>query len=167
MKNGQLKLAYNPQISTENQFITHVSIHQKTNDTTTLESHLEGFEKAYGNQSEEIVADAGYGSEENYEMLEEKGITAYVKYNYFHAEKKRKMKNNPFLVQNLLYNREKDFYVCPMGQRMEKSGVGKESLLKDMNQKSLIMRLKDVRAAPCAECATKQRAGERSKSIIG
>ena len=51
MKNGQLKPAYNPQISTENQFITHVSIHQKPGDTTTLESHLEGFEKAYKKQS--------------------------------------------------------------------------------------------------------------------
>src|SRR5690606_19167647 len=38
---------------------------------------------------------------------------------------KRKMKNDPFLVQNLFYNREHDFYVCPMGQRMEKIGEGK------------------------------------------
>ena len=125
MKNGQLKPAYNPQISTENQFITHVSIHQKPNDTTTLESHLDGFEKAYRKQSEEVVADAGYGSEENYEMLENKHITAYVKYNYFHAEQKKKMKNNPFLVQNLFYNKEQDFYVCTMGQRMENIGTGK------------------------------------------
>lgn len=125
MKNGQLKPAYNPQISTENQFTTHVSIHQKTNDTNTLESHLEGFEKAYGKQSKEVVADAGYGSEENYEMLENKNITAYVKYNYFHAEQKKKRKNDPFLVQNLFYNQEQDFYVCPMGQRMENAGSGK------------------------------------------
>jgi len=125
MKNGQLKAAYNPQISTENQFITHVSIHQKPNDTTTLKPHLDGFEKAYGKQSREVVADAGYGSEENYEMLEDKGITAYVKYNYFHAEQKKKMKNNPFLVQNLFYNKEQDFYVCTMGQRMENAGTGK------------------------------------------
>jgi hypothetical protein len=120
MKNGQLKPAYNPQISTENQFITHVSIHQTPNDTTTLESHLYGFGQAYGKQSKEVVADAGYGSEENYEILENKNITAYVKYNYFHKEQKRSMKNNPFLVQNLFYNKEQDFYVCPMGQRMEK-----------------------------------------------
>ena len=125
MKNGQLKPAYNPQISTENQFITHVSIHQTTNDTTTLSSHLEGFEKAYQKQSKEIVADAGYGSEENYEMLEEKQADAYVKYNYFHQEQKRKIKNNPFLVQNLFYNKEHDFFVCPMGQIMQKTGVGK------------------------------------------
>ena len=120
MKNGQLKPAYNPQISTENQFITHVSIHQTPNDTTTLESHLDGFEQVYQKQSKEVVADAGYGSEENYEMLENKNITAYVKYNYFHKEQKRKMINDPFLAQNLFYNKEQDFYVCPMGQRMEK-----------------------------------------------
>ena len=124
MQNGQLKPAYNTQISTENQFITHVSIHQTPGDTTTLESHLNGFEKTYEKQSKEVVADAGYGSEENYEMLEGKDITAYVKYNYFHKEQKRTVKNNPFLVQNLFYNQEQDFYVCPMGQRMENVGKG-------------------------------------------
>ena len=34
------------------------------------------------------------------------------------------MKNNPFLVQNLFYNSELDFYICPMGQRMENIGKG-------------------------------------------
>ncbi len=66
MQNGQLKPAYNTQISTENQFITHVSIHQTPGDTTTLTSHLDSFEEAYKKQSVEVVADAGYGSEENY-----------------------------------------------------------------------------------------------------
>ncbi len=46
--------------------------------------------KRYQKQSKTVVADAGYGSEENYEMLENKEITAYVKYNYFHKEQKKK-----------------------------------------------------------------------------
>lgn len=125
MQNGQLKPAYNTQISTENQFITHVSVHQTPADTTTLKSHLEGFEQAYEKQSSEVVADAGYGSEENYEMLENKKVEAYVKYNYFHKEQKKKMKNDPFLSSNLFYNEEQDFYVCPMGQKMEKTGQSK------------------------------------------
>ena len=125
MQNGQLKPAYNAQISTENQFITHASVHQTPGDTTTLESHLDGFENMYEKQSKEVVADAGYGSEQNYEMLENKQIESYVKYNYFHKEQKRKIKNNPFLVQNMYYNKEQDFFVCPMGQRMEKVGVSK------------------------------------------
>lgn len=122
MKNGQLKPAYNPQISTENQYITHFSIHQKTNDTTTLPTHLEGFKQKYDKQSKQVVADAGYGSEENYELLEKQKIEAFVKFNYFHKEQKRAFKQDPFGIQNLFYNSEKDFYVCTMGQRMEKIG---------------------------------------------
>ncbi len=124
MQNGQLKAAYNTQISTEEQFITHYSIHQSAGDTTTLKDHLEGFEENYHSRSEAVVADAGYGSEENYEMLESKGIDGYVKYNYFHKEQKRAQKNNPFLLQNLYYNKEEDFYVCPMGQKMAFAGKG-------------------------------------------
>jgi len=73
------------------------------------------------------VADAGYGSEENYGMMEEKGGDTYVKYNYFHKEQKRTQKNNPFLVQNLYYHEGQDFYVCPMGQRLEHIGQGKRT----------------------------------------
>ena len=118
MKNGQLKPAYNTQISTEEQFITHYSIHQTTADTTTLPEHLEGFESRYAKQSESIVADAGYGSEQNYELLEGQDITAFIKYNYFHMEQKRKHKQDPFSVQNLYYNDQEDFYVCPAGQKL-------------------------------------------------
>jgi|LauGreDrversion4_2_1035121.scaffolds.fasta_scaffold121504_2 transposase len=125
MKNGQLKPGYNTQISTEEQFITHYSIHQTTADTTTLESHLQSFEDTYKQQSSEVVADAGYGSEQNYELMEAKGIDAYVKYNYFHLEQKRKVKNNPFSVANLFYNDKEDFFVCPSGQRLLNTGTGK------------------------------------------
>lgn len=109
MQNGQLKPAYNTQISTEEQFITHYSIHQKPNDTTTLEEHLKGFKAHNKVQSKIVVADAGYGSEENYELLKTQEITAYVKYSYFHKEQKRTMKSDPFLPQNMFYNKEKDF----------------------------------------------------------
>ncbi|WP_394363789.1 transposase [Flavobacterium covae] len=71
-------------------------MHQTTNDTNTLESHLNSFDENYNRQSKEVVADAGYGSEENYEMLKNKQIEPFVKYNYFHAKQKKKLKENPF-----------------------------------------------------------------------
>lgn len=125
MNNGQLKPAYNTQISTEQQYITHYTIHQTPGDTTTLTTHLESFKNQYNKQSKEVVADAGYGSEENYENMEKEQIEAYVKYNYFHKEQKRAFKNNFFLSENLYYNSEEDYYVCPMGQHMTKIGEGK------------------------------------------
>ncbi len=74
MLNGQLKPGYNAQISSENQIIVHYTIHQNPTDTKTLKPHLEDFEQLYGEKAleglEEITADAGYGSEENYDYLE-------------------------------------------------------------------------------------------------
>ena len=119
MLNGQLKPGYNVQISTENQFITNFGIYQRPTDTLTMISYLESFKTRYGMQSEEIVADSGYGSEENYEYMFSNGMTPYVKYNMFHVEQRRSYRNNPFRVSNLFYNPHDDFYVCPMGQKME------------------------------------------------
>ena len=124
MRNGQLKPAYNVQISTENQIVIHYTLHQKTNDLHTLKPHLDSYENLYGELPEVVTADAGYGSEENYDYLEGKGIHTYVKYNTFDKEqgltKRKKDKNQGFRRDDLFYNEEQDFYVCPMGQRMEK-----------------------------------------------
>lgn len=119
MLNGQLKPGYNVQISTENQFITNFGIYQRPTDTLTMIGYLESFKTRYGMQSEEIVADSGYGSEENYEYMFSNGMTPYVKYNMFHVEQRRSYRNNPFRVSNLFYNPHDDFYVCPMGQKMK------------------------------------------------
>jgi len=137
MKNGQLKPAYNVQISTENQIIVNFSMHQRPGDTATLIPHLDQFETQQGKQSEEVVADEGYGSEQNYEYAESNEIEAFIKYNFFHKEQKKKFKNDPFYPSNLFYNAEKDFIVCPMGQQMKcisvqkrKSELGYESQVK-------------------------------------
>ena len=119
MLNGQLKPGYNVQISTENQFITNFGIYQRPTDTLTMISYLESFKARYGMQSEEIVADSGYGSEENYEYMFSNGMTPYVKYNMFHVEQRRGYRNNPFRVSNLFYNPDDDFYVCPKGQKLK------------------------------------------------
>ncbi len=125
MKNGQLKPGYNVQISTNQQIITHYTLHRDTNDLHTLKPHIESYQLTYEQLPEELTADAGYGSEENYQFLEEKQITPYVKFNTFDKEQgnlRKKKKNQPFYRDQLYYNKEQDFYVCPMGQRMEKVG---------------------------------------------
>ena len=119
MNNGQTKPGYNVQITTENQYITNYGIYWRPNDQGTLIPFMTSFSDRYGVQSEKVVADSGYGSEQNYAWLEGNQIEAFVKYNMFHAEDKRKYRGNPFLVQNLHYNEEEDYYVCPMGQHME------------------------------------------------
>ncbi len=106
------------QISTENQFITNYGIYQRPTDTGTLIDYLESFNHRYGRKSKEIVADAGYGSEQNYNYMLENGMVPYVKYNYFHKEQKRKCKNNPYLQQNLIYDKERDMFICPNNREL-------------------------------------------------
>lgn len=124
MKNSQLKPAYNVQISTHNQIVTHYSVHQNPNDTKTLSSHLQAFYRAYGFFPAEIVTDAGYGSEENYEFLAQNNIEAYVKYNHFDREQRRKPDyKSSFSSDYLHYDSEKNCFYCPMGQRMNFIGT--------------------------------------------
>ena len=150
MKNGQLKPAYNIQIATENQFITNLGIYRRAGDTGTLISFLKDFRETYHRQSSIVVADAGYGSEQNYEFMENAGIEAFVKYNYFHKEQKRAWKKDAFAIQNLYYNRERDYYVCPMGQHMEYKGQKKSK--SDLGYVSI---LKRYQAQNCEGCPLK------------
>ena len=119
MNNGQTKPGYNVQISTENQYITNYGIFWQPNDWGTFIPYMTSFSDRYGVQSEKVVADSGYGSEQNYAWMETNRIEGYVKYNMFHAEEKKKRKDNPFLVHNLYYNEEDNYYVCPRGQHLE------------------------------------------------
>ena len=134
MNNGQTKPGYNVQIATENQFITNYGLYSSPTDQGTLIPFLNSFEDRYGVRSSTVCADSGYGSEMNYEHMVSKQITPFVKYNMFHAEMKRKRRKNDFLIENMFYNKELDFYVCPMGQHLElvkqikeKSDLGYES----------------------------------------
>lgn len=118
MLNGQLKPGYNVQISTENQFVTNYGIYQRPTDTGTLIEYLKSFKERYGITRPEIVADAGYGSEQNYEYMMENEMVPYVKYNYFHKEQTRKRRNNPYLQQNLVYDKERDVFICPNNKEL-------------------------------------------------
>ncbi|SDH04986.1 transposase, IS4 family, partial [Dyadobacter soli] len=123
MRNGQLKPAYNVQISTSNQFIVNYSLHANPTDTNTLAAHLDQYENSFGSSLRSITADAGYGSEENYTLLEEKQIAAYVKYGLFDKRQHNSFnKKHPFSADKLHYNPHGDHYICPMGQKMRYIG---------------------------------------------
>ena len=121
MQNGQLKAGYNLQVSSQDQYIVHYSLHPNPTDTKTLIPHLKGFKESHRILPEAITADAGYGSEENYAYLEEEKVDAFVKYNYFHKEQqqhKKRVDKEPFQSDKLYYNPQQDCYYCPMGQKM-------------------------------------------------
>ena len=123
MNNGQTKPGYNLQIATENQFITNFALFPNPTDTLTFIPFEEMFFYRYGRFAKTTIADSGYGSEENYRFMDGNGTEAFVKYNYFHKEQKPRYKPNPFHPESLYYNKREDYYVCPMGQHMNRTGT--------------------------------------------
>lgn len=148
MTQGQLKPAYNVQISTSNQFIVNYSLHSNPADTTTLAAHLRQYESSFGKMPERLIADAGYGSEENYTLLESHQVEAYVKYNTFDNEQKQYQDaKSVFNPENLFYNEQQDVYICPMGQQMHYIGdVEKETI------NGFIQTYRRYQAKNCSNC---------------
>ena len=147
MNNGQTKPGYNLQIGTENQYITNFAFYWTPTDSTTLPSFLTLDQARWGKLPKEVCADSGYGSEQNYEFMENNGIEAYVKYNWFHKEQHRPFRNDPFRMENMYYNWEDDYYVCPMGQHMEHVGHNKS-----VSDNGYISWIDTYRAQRCEGC---------------
>ena len=122
MRNGQTKPGYNLQLATENQFITNFALFPNPTDTLTMIPFLQSFSSRYGRLAHTVVADSGYGSEENYRFMAENGMEAYVKYNCLHMEQRPRFRPDPFKAENFHYDEEHDCCICPMGQKMRRTG---------------------------------------------
>ena len=115
MLNGQLKPGYNTQVGTENNFVIGYDVFPNPTDTRTFIPHLENVQKRLGCKFKFAIADAGYGSEENYDYLEKNEITGIVKYTTYEKETKRSFKKKTFNTENWKYDAEQKEYTCPCG----------------------------------------------------
>jgi hypothetical protein len=118
------KPAYNVQIGTEGQFITGFSVHNRAGDTPCLIPHLEQVRKNTGGHlPKKIVADAAYGSEENYAYLEQHDAGNFLKYNTFyqdthHYRKAEVLRAHQFRAEHFAYDPEQDQFICPADKRL-------------------------------------------------
>jgi transposase len=150
MKNGQLKPGYNVQLSTHSQFVVNYSLHPNPTDTKTLIPHLEQHKALYKNLPEVIVADAGYGSEENYQYLHKQDIEAYIKPTDFDRKQKRNWQPNPFAPEHLEYNALTNEYNCPAGKPMRRIGEQKQK------ERGIIKTYTYYQAKGCKNCPLKE-----------
>jgi len=156
LRNGQVRACYNIQIGTEDQFIINYTTHQTPSDKFIFIDHMndtKGLLNSIGaNKLENIIADGGYGSEENYGYLEEEEFNAYVKYPGYYKQQKGNKFKNPFDVRTLYYNEDQDVYICPMGQHMMHVGT------KERETKTGRVRHLDLYSASnCNNCPLKGR----------
>jgi len=123
MLNGQLKPAYNLQHGVDSEYIVWAEIYPSPTDTNTLIPFLRNMEKHLSFRYSNIVADAGYESEENYRFIEENGQTAYIKPNNFEISRTRRYRQDISRRENMTYNEAGDCYTCHKGRILARQNV--------------------------------------------
>ena len=118
MQNGQLKPAYNLQHGVDSEYITWLDLSSRPTDTRTLIPFLKEMGKHLPFKYQEVVADAGYESEENYLFLEENGQLSYIKPQNYEILKTRKYRQDIGRMENMAYNEQADCYYCKNGRML-------------------------------------------------
>ena len=117
MGNDQLLPSYNMQIGICDEYIAVVDAKQYASDMDCFVPLMNKFNDTYGHYPKYPIADAGYGSYNNYLFCEEHGMEKYMKFTMFEKETKDlRYRNDPFRAVNFKRNDNGDL-ICPNGKK--------------------------------------------------
>ena len=118
MRNGQLKPGYNVQIAVNSEYITGIEAFSDRSDVRTLRPFMRRMERFHGVRYEEVAADAGYESLDNYLYLESNGQTCFIKPANYDQKKSRKFAKQIGRVENMTYDPQEDCFTCTQGRKL-------------------------------------------------
>ena len=101
MGNDQLLPAYNLQAAICDEYIAVIDVKPYASDMECFVPLMEKFNRTYGHYPKYPVADAGYGSYNNYLYCEEHGMEKYMKFTMYKKETTdKKYHENPYRAVN-------------------------------------------------------------------
>lgn len=116
-KTGELLPSYKLIIGTEGQLIINYSIHQKPSESDYFIGHIEKLKSIGIGRPKNVVADAGYGYEENYRYLDDEMIEGYLKCSGL-KRMRRGDETSKYAKENFHYDKQRDIVICPEGREM-------------------------------------------------
>ncbi len=117
MGNDQLLPAYNLQVAICDEYIAVVDVKPYASDMECFVPLMEKFNRIYGHYPQYPVADAGYGSYNNYLYCEEHGMEKFMKFTMFKKEiTDKKYHNDPYRAINFQRDGSGDL-ICPNGKK--------------------------------------------------
>ena len=117
MGNDQLLPAYNLQAAVCDEYIAVIDTKPYASDMECFVPLMEKFNDIYGKYPKYPVADAGYGSYNNYLYCEEHGMEKYMKFTMFEKEtKNEKYHNDPYRAINFKRDEEGNL-ICPNNRK--------------------------------------------------
>lgn len=119
MNNDRLLPGYNIQFGVCDEYIAVYDVKQYASDMDCFIPLIEKFAETYKKYPEYPVADAGYGSFNNYLFCEEHGMKKYMKFTmYDKATKDEKYINDPYRAINFPID-ENGCLVCPNNKKFK------------------------------------------------
>ena len=117
MGNDQLLPAYNVQVAICDEYIAVIDTKKYASDMECFVPLMEKFNDTYGHYPKYPIADAGYGSYNNYIYCEEHCMEKFMKFTMFEKETKdKKYHDNPYRPINFLRDKEGNL-ICPNGKK--------------------------------------------------
>lgn len=163
MKNGQLKPGYNLQHGVDSEYIVWLTVGPQPTDTTTLIPFMKDMENHLNFKYKNIVADAGYESEENYVYLEKNGQIVFIKPANYELSKKKKYRTDIGRKENMSYNEQKDYYICKNEKKLILIKTKKEKSKTDYVSEKSIYICEDCSGCPYKSACIK---GNNSKTPL-
>ncbi|MCR5597140.1 MAG: IS1182 family transposase [Lachnospiraceae bacterium] len=148
MLNGQLKPAYNLQHGVDSEYVTWLGIYSNPTDTMTLIPFLKDMENHMSFKYKNIVADAGYESEENYVFIEHNNQAGYIKPQNYELSKTRNYKKDIRRRENMDYDPQTDSYTCKNRKKLSAVATRTERTATGYLRKVTIYECKNCRNCP-------------------
>ena len=155
MLNGQLKPAYNLQHGVDSEYVTWLDIYPNPTDTLTLIPFLKDMEKHLSFKYKNIVADAGYESEENYVFLEKNGQAGYIKPQNYELSKQRNFRKDISRRENMDYDPATDTYKCKNGKILKAVSKKTENTATGYRREVTIYECESCRRCPYKKACIK------------
>jgi transposase len=133
-KDGSLKPSYNGQIAVDDkeQVIVAADLVTDTNDLNQVDPMIQLIWATMGYKPTILLADAGYFSYDNIDLLNQIGTDSYIPDNFFRVEERGKSKYFPKSM--FRFDTENDCYYCPAGINMPFKGIQKRDDEPNLNQ---------------------------------
>ena len=117
MGNDQLLPCYNVQVGICDEYIAVMDVQQFTSDMDCFIPLMNKFSKTYGFYPHYPVADAGYGSYNNYLFCQQKGMKKFMKFTMFNKETTDK-KYHEDIYRAVNFKRDENGnLICPNGKK--------------------------------------------------
>ena len=121
MGNDQLLPAYNVQVGVADEYIAVLDVQQYRSDMDCFVPLMEKFREQYGFYPRYPVADAGYGSFNNYLFCHMNGMEKYMKFPMYRKETKdAAYRDDPFRAVNFKTDEDGNL-ICPNNRKLKLS----------------------------------------------